>query len=82
MGSQGNDTADHYDHVHATMKAGSPADYALPTGLKMPAGLTNGMDGQSIGGGIQGGRHRHGGQREAQPGGEQRSRACSQRRAR
>jgi TP901 family phage tail tape measure protein len=49
MQSYGNDTQDHYDHVHATMKAGSPASYAVPAGLKLPGGLTNAMDGQGIG---------------------------------
>lgn len=54
MGSQGSDTLDHYDHVHATMKAGSPASYAVPAGLKLPGGLTNAMDGQGIGSSVGG----------------------------
>lgn len=52
MGSRGSDTADHFDHVHVTTKAGSPADYSVPAGLKLPGGLTSSMDGQGIGGGL------------------------------
>jgi hypothetical protein len=48
MASYGNDTQDHYDHVHVTMKGGAPADYSVPTGLKLPGGLTNSMDGQAV----------------------------------
>lgn len=48
MPARGSDTADHFDHVHATLKAGSPASYAIPSGLRLPAGLTNSMDGQGI----------------------------------
>jgi hypothetical protein len=36
------------------MKAGSPASYAVPAGLKLPGGLTNAMDGQGIGGSMGG----------------------------
>lgn len=52
MGSRGSDTADHYDHVHVTTKAGAPADYSPPSGLKLPGGALNAssMDGMSIGG--------------------------------
>jgi len=52
MGSHGNDTQDHYDHVHVTTKAGAPESYTAPAGLKLPGGLTSSMDGQGIGGGV------------------------------
>lgn len=52
MGSRGSDTQDHYDHVHVTTKAGAPESYTAPAGLKLPGGLTSGMDGQGIGGGV------------------------------
>jgi len=53
MDSQGNDTADHFDHVHVTTKAGSPGSYSAPKGLKLPGG-TSGMDGQPISGSVGG----------------------------
>lgn len=53
MDSQGNDTADHFDHVHVTTKAGSPGSYNAPKGLKLPGG-TSGMDGQPISGSVGG----------------------------
>lgn len=54
MDSRGSDTADHYDHVHVTTKAGAPADYSPPSGLKLPGGALNAssMDGMSLGGGA------------------------------